>query len=265
MQQFNLINNPIGVFDSGVGGLSVWKEITTRLPHESIIYYADSGNCPYGTKSRDEIIALSEKITEFLIDNKCKLIVVACNTATAAAIDFLRVKYSVPFVGMEPAVKPAAMNSITGNIGVLATENTFKGRLFNETSRKFAGDKNLLIQIGYGLVDIVENGMTESEESKEILKKYIQPMIDSGVDQIVLGCTHYPFLINQILEITGDKINILNPAPAVARQAENLLRQNNLLKLNGEAEYLFFSTGKTKVIKEILKSLKVSDPKIFSL
>lgn len=265
MQQFNFINNPIGVFDSGVGGLSVWKEIAALLPHESIIYYADSGNCPYGTKSRDEIIALSEKITEFLIDNKCKLIVVACNTATAAAIDSLRVKYSVPFVGMEPAVKPAAMNSISGNIGVLATENTFKGRLFNETSRKFAGDKNLFIQIGYGLVDIVEKGTTESKESKDLLKKYIQPMIDSGADQIVLGCTHYPFLIKQIHEITGNKINIINPAPAVARQTENLLIKNNLIRSTGEAEYLFYSTGKIKVLSEMLKNLKVRDPKIFSL
>ncbi|MFH2141423.1 MAG: glutamate racemase [Bacteroidota bacterium] len=258
-------NRRIGVFDSGVGGLSVWKEIVELLPNESIIYYADSGNCPYGTKSREEIIKLSEKIVEFLIKKSCKLIVVACNTATAAAIDYLRLNYSIPFVGMEPAIKPAAIQSKTGNIGVLATENTFKGRLFNETSRKYANDKNLYIQIGYGLVDIVENGKINTKDSYSILEKYIQPMLDKNVDQIVLGCTHYPFLMEQIKEIVGTKSGIINPAPAVARQVENILDKQQIKNKLKDQENVFYSSGRTEVLKDLLAKMNIVDPEIIKI
>ncbi|MDA3953090.1 MAG: glutamate racemase, partial [Bacteroidales bacterium] len=152
-------NQPIGIFDSGVGGLTVWKELVKSLPNESVIYYADSENCPYGPKDKDTIIKLVVKVVDFLVSKECKAIIVACNTATAAAIDFLRSKYTIPFIGMEPAVKPAALESKTKSIAVLATEGTFNGRLYIETSQTFASDVKLNIKVGEKLVDIVENGM----------------------------------------------------------------------------------------------------------
>ena len=152
-------NQPIGIFDSGVGGLTVWKELVKSLPNESVIYYADSANCPYGPKNKETIISLASKVVEFLISKDCKIIIVACNTATAAAIDFLRFKYAISFIGMEPAVKPAAQNSKTKSIAVLATEGTFNGKLYTETSRKYAKDVVLNIKVGDKLVDIVEMGM----------------------------------------------------------------------------------------------------------
>ncbi len=251
---------PVGIFDSGIGGLSVWKEIVKLLPNEDIIYYADSGNCPYGKKSQQEIINISEKIVDFLITQNCKLIIVACNTATAAAIEHLRAKYNIKFVGMEPAVKPAALNSITGKIGVLATSGTFRGKLFNETSKQYANDKDVHIQIGHGLVNAVENGLIKSKETRELLQKYLQPMLDNNVDQIVLGCTHYPFLIDIITQIVDGRAKIIDPSYAVAKQAENLLNKDNLQNsLNKIANYKFYSTGNTKLLKTVLNQLAYND------
>ncbi len=252
--------HPIGIFDSGVGGLSVWKEIVKLLPNEDIIYYADTGNCPYGKKLQQEIISFSEKIVDFLIAKNCKLIIVACNTATASAIEHLRAKYNIKFVGMEPAVKPAALNSITGKIGVLATLGTFRGKLFNETSKQYANDKDVHIQIGHGLVNAVENGLIKSKETEKLLQKYLQPMLDSNVDQIVLGCTHYPFLIDIITQIVNGKAKIIDPSFAVAKQAENLLNKDNLLNLSDNiANYKFYSTGDNKSLITVLEQLAYND------
>ncbi|MFH2095163.1 MAG: glutamate racemase [Bacteroidota bacterium] len=246
----------IGVFDSGIGGLSVWKEIVALLPNENIHYIADNGNCPYGPKSEQEIINLAERIVGFLLEKKCKLIVVACNTATAAAIDFLREKYSVPFVGMEPAVKPAATTSKTGTIGVLATEGTFRGRLFNETSRKFANDKNVYIQVGHGLVDIVENGKINTPETEELLKKYLEPMLEGGADRIVLGCTHYPFLKKPIEKILGNRAEIIDPSYAVAKRVQELLNANDLTNNSASTPmYSFCYTGNMENLTPVLSMM----------
>lgn len=249
-------NKPIGIFDSGVGGLSVWKEIVKILPDENIIYYADSNNCPYGSKKQSEVIALSERIVDFLLGFDCKLIVVACNTATAAAIEYLRKKYTVPFVGMEPAVKPAALNTITGTIGILATQGTFQGKLFKETSRKWANGKKMIIQIGEGLVEQVEEGKVHSIKVKKLLKQYLQPMLDGNVDQIVLGCTHYPFLLEEIEKITKGKASVIDPAPAVAKRTYDLLKSGQLLNSSkSKTVRLFYINGKKEQMEKILKNI----------
>lgn len=251
---------PIGVFDSGVGGLSVWRELVKILPNEDIIYVADSANCPYGNKSEDEITSLSRRIVSFLLQKKCKLVVVACNTATAAAIDYLRTNFEIPFVGMEPAVKPAALNSSTGVVGILATAGTFKGRLFNETKGRFASSVNVIERIGDGLVDAVESGITDSEGVRQLLRTYIQPMLDANVDHLVLGCTHYPFLIPQIKEITQDRVTIIDPAPSVARQADHLLCENGIKNRDKkEPSYSFYTTGNATTLRRMLEGLGVKE------
>lgn len=215
----------IGVFDSGVGGLSVWRELYREFPGERYLYVSDSGYCPYGPKSREEVIGRAVAITEYLISNGAEIIVVACNTATAAAINYLRGHYTVPFVGMEPAVKPAAINTRTGAIGVLATKGTFKGELYLRTLHRFATNARVIEQVGEGLVELVEGGNTDTPQAREIVGKYVRPMVESGVDHIVLGCTHYPFLEKVIREFAGDGVEIVNPAPAIARRVSQVLEQ----------------------------------------
>jgi glutamate racemase len=245
--------NPIGVFDSGFGGLSVWIKLVDQMPNESIVYFADSANCPYGPKTQYEIIELSKKITEFLIEKQCKIIVVACNTATAAAIEYLRANYPITFIGMEPAVKPAAQQSKTGNIGILATKGTLEGRLFKETSQKYTHNMNVHIQIGEGLVEKVESGDLNSDSTLELLKKYLNPMIDCKIDHLVLGCTHYPFLTEIIRKITGDELNIVNPANAIAVQTQKKLAENNLLNHSkSRSDYEFYLNNGNKEILDVL-------------
>ena len=215
----------IGVFDSGVGGLSVWKELYREFPDEKYLYVSDAGYCPYGPKSKEEIISRARTITEFLIGEGAEVIVVACNTATAAAIEYLRGNYVIPFVGMEPAVKPAAINTRTGAIGVLATKGTFKGELYLRTLHKFASNAKVLEQVGEGLVELVENGQTGTPQARDLVGSYILPMLEQNVDHIVLGCTHYPFLEQIIKEFTGDSVEIVNPAPAIARRVGVVLEQ----------------------------------------
>lgn len=242
---------PIGVFDSGVGGLSVWREIVKVLPNSSTIYYADNANCPYGDKSQQEIINLADRVTAFLLSKGCSVVVVACNTATAAAIEFLRAKYPVPFVGMEPAVKPAAVMSKSGVIGVLATRGTFNGRLFQETSSKYAANINMLIQPGYGLVELVEACDFSSPKVYALLHSYLIPMLDAGADHLVLGCTHYPFLIEAINEIAEGKLMIVDPAPAVAAQVKRVLGNDHSPNEGGNPLYTFFSSGDCTPMKRI--------------
>jgi glutamate racemase len=248
---------PIGLFDSGVGGLSVWREVVKLLPREHTVYYADSAYCPYGQKQPDEIIERCDHITDFLtVQQQCKLIVVACNTATAAAIDHLRAAYSLPFAGIEPAVKPAALHSVTGVVGVLATQGTFKGRLYHETLERFAGHVQIIEQPGDGLVELVESGATDSEEAHALLEKYIRPMLHANIDHLVLGCTHYPFLIPAIRKITGDRVTIIDPAPAVAQRVKFLLAQHHLFNTSGEeARHEFFSGGDLETLRRLMKRL----------
>lgn len=247
-------NNPIGLFDSGIGGTSIWKEINELLPNENTIYLADSKNAPYGQKTKEEIINLSIKNTEFLLEQNCKIIVVACNTATTNAIKELRAKYSVPFIGIEPAIKPAAINSKTQTIGILATKGTLNSELFHETSRKFQ-DIKIVEQIGYNLVPLIENGQINSPEMNMLLHEYLKPMIEANIDYLVLGCSHYPYLIPQIEKILPKGIKIIDSGEAVARQTRKILEERDLLNDSSElGKNIFYTNSNPNVLKSILEN-----------
>jgi glutamate racemase len=241
--------NPIGFFDSGIGGTSIWKEIHELLPNENTIYLADSKNAPYGQKSKQEIIDLSIKNTELLLHQHCKIIVVACNTATTNAIKELRAKYNVPFIGIEPAIKPAALNSKTNTIGILATQGTLNSELFHQTAEKFHQTK-IIEQIGHNLVSLIENGHTNSTEMTELLKSYLNPMIEANIDYLVLGCSHYPYLIPQIKKILPNNIKIIDSGEAVARQTKQVLLTTNNLNLEfKKSNPIFYTNSNPKVLE----------------
>ncbi|MBL4663736.1 MAG: glutamate racemase, partial [Flavobacteriaceae bacterium] len=192
---------PIGIFDSGVGGTSIWKEIHELLPMEHTLYLADSKNAPYGYKPKEEILALSIKNTEHLLERGAKIIVIACNTATTNAISELRTRFSIPFVGIEPAIKPAALKSKSGNIGILATKGTLSSELFHQASQKLTSNTTITEVVGEGLVPLIEAGHLDSPEMIQLLKKYAEPMTQAKVDYLVLGCSHYPYIIPQLKKI----------------------------------------------------------------
>lgn len=246
-------NSPIGIFDSGVGGLTIYEEIHRLLPNENIIYLADSKNAPYGEKSKEEIIQISVKNTEFLLSQGCKLIVVACNTASTNAVKHLRHTYGVPFIRVQPAIKPAAINSKTKVVGILATKSTLKSELLYETSQRFAQGVEVVEQVGEGLVDLIESGKMHTPEMNSLLKKYISPMLEKNIDHLVLGCTHYPFLTDQIKEIVGDQVEILDSGEAIARQTKVILEQEHLLNSeSGEIQRVFYTNKDTQVMQKIL-------------
>lgn len=249
----------IGVFDSGVGGLTVLRELAVHLPECSYIYFADNANAPYGPKGPEEIIRHSHTITDFLIQNGCSLIVVACNTATAAAIDYLRENFSVPFVGMEPAIKPAALNTKTKSIGILATKGTFEGRLYQETSAKYATNVSTHYTIGDGLVELVENGEADSAEMTALLKKYIDPMVQKGIDHLVLGCSHYPFFIPTLQKLLPKNVSIINPAGAVAKQTARLISSTPHHAQDGNPSKpftKFYASGTTTILKKLIAEIE---------
>lgn len=259
---------PIGVFDSGLGGLTVWKRLKKKLPQEQIIYLADSGNCPYGPKTDEEIIALSVKCTEFLLAKGCKVIVVACNTATSAAISYLRDKYSVPFVGMEPAIKPAAHYSKTGSVGILATAGTLNGNLYKETQQRFANHIQVHLQIGTGLVNLVEKGSINTPEAEVLLRSYVEPMLKNNIDQLVLGCSHYPFFKPLLKKITGGGVRIVEPSKAIAQQTFRVLTLNTLLNTTLERySDEFYTTGNVNDMQTFLNKVVkvVAEVKILTL
>lgn len=253
----NKANNPIGFFDSGVGGITVWQEMIKILPNENSIYLADSVNAPYGKKSKEEIIALSEKNTAYLLGMNCKLIVVACNTATTNAIKYLRAKYAVPFVGIEPAIKPAALQTKTKSIGILATQGTLSSALFAQTSGTFAKDVQVYEQVGKGLVELIESGDSNSKEIDELLVTYLEPMLKMNIDHLILGCTHYPFLVSKIKRIVGREVRIIDSGYAVSKQIKNILQLNNLLNTQEKQVKYQFHTNKDKaLLTYILKNIE---------
>ena len=246
-------NKPIGIFDSGMGGLTVWKEVVKALPEESVIYYGDGANCPYGGKSQEELINLSEEIVKFFVEKGVKLIVVACNTATAGAIAYLREHYDIPFVGMEPAVKPAAQHSKSGIIAILATASTLKGRLFQETSERFAGDVTILSSIGEGFVELIESGREDSPEAEEAVRRTVEPLLEQGADHLVLGCTHYPFLEGALRKTIGKRnVLLVNPAPAIAGRVKEVLQDINAGAEKGSIpSYEYHSSGSEMYRKQL--------------
>jgi glutamate racemase len=244
---------PIGIFDSGLGGLTVRREILSLMPWEDTLYLADSANAPYGEKSPREVLDLSRRNTKWLLGQGCKLIVVACNTATTNAIDSLRREFEVPFIGIEPAIKPAALESRSKKIGVLATRGTLSSSLFANTSRLYASGITVLEQEGKGLVRLIESGKWREDSTRKHLKSLLEPMLSAGIDHLVLGCTHYPLLIPQLREILPPSVKILDPGPAVARQTLSVLTSKTLAQQKERlSSHQVFTTGDTELTNRIL-------------
>ena len=205
------MNKSIGLFDSGIGGISILNSLVTKLPNENFIYLSDNKNCPYGDKSQEEITILSIKNSKKLIELNCKIIIVACNTATTNCIEFLRKEISIPIIGVEPGVKPALLNTKSKNIGILATKNTLTSELFNKTANNnLKNNIKIHEQIGYELVNEIEKGVSNNKPLKQYLRKYLKPMLENNIDYLVLGCTHYHFLINEIRELINKNISNIN-------------------------------------------------------
>ncbi|MDD2634664.1 MAG: glutamate racemase [Bacteroidales bacterium] len=250
------MKKPIGVFDSGIGGLTVLKELTKLLPNEDFVYFADTDNAPYGNKSKAKIVKRSDSIIKFLVSLDCKLIVVACNTATAAAVNVMRKKYKLPIVGLEPAVKPACLQTKTKHIGVLATKGTFRGNHFKNTSEKYKDNVEIHLQVAKGLVELAENGVFEGEKLNKLLNRYILPMKNANVDQLVLGCTHYPLFYEAMLPITGNTITILESGEAVARRTKDVLIRNKMMNSVKNTQKLsFYASKDTKAINNVVDKL----------
>lgn len=250
----------IGIFDSGTGGLSVFKEIRKLLPEERYIYFSDNAHCPYGEKSREYIIERSREITHFLLDKGCDIIVVACNTATAAAIAVLREEFPVRFIGMEPAVKPAVKSTRTGVVGVLATAGTLKADKYLNTREKFSEGVKITEHVGQGFVELVEKGCLTGREAEDVVRASLKPLLDEGADRIVLGCTHYPFLWDTIAKIASElyperEIEIIDPAPAVARHLLETMKTEGLIRKDGFS-IILHSSGDDRILNETFGRLK---------
>lgn len=245
----------IGIFDSGIGGLSVFREIRKVLPEQSYVYYSDNAHCPYGEKTREYIIDRARTITRFLLEKGCEIIVVACNTATAAAIATLREEFPVKFIGMEPAIKPAAQATKTGVVGVLATAGTLRATKYIDTRARWAQNVRIVEHIGQGFVELVEKGLTTGPEAESTVRTSLIPLLDAGADMIVLGCTHYPFLSETISKVASEayperEIKIIDPAPAVARHLIEVMTEEGISEIgpNGFSMELHASGDATTLL-----------------
>ena len=220
----------IGVYDSGFGGLSVWRERRRLLPNESLIYLGDGKNCPYGGRSREEITRFATEAVERLVREGVKMVVVGCNTATTAAIDHLRSQWpELPIVGLEPAVKPACLTTKTRRIAVLATEHSLRSDMFLKTAQRYASDVEVVKVPGEGFVEIVEQDMEHTDEARRAGQRVVGQLRGKGVDKVVLGCTHYPFLRSAIAEaLEGEEVDIIDSGEAVARRVEWLLERYDI-------------------------------------
>jgi glutamate racemase len=246
---------PIGIFDSGVGGISVLRAIRAQMPSEPVIYLGDQGHVPYGPRRMEEVQAFSEEVTRFLLAKGAKLVVVACNAASAAALKYLRQAFpNVSFVGMEPAVKPAAEQTRSRVVGVLATPATFQGALYASVVERFARDVTVMQDICPGLVGQIEKGELDTPETELILRKALAPMLKSGIDTVVLGCTHYPFVIPLIERIVGPGVRVIDPAPAVARQVQRLLPARDDT-ITGRAPVEYYTTAAAEPMQLLLPQL----------
>ncbi len=243
----------IGVFDSGVGGLTVLSEIVRQLPGWDTLYLADSAHCPYGARPVEEIQALSAGISRYLIQQGARVVVVACNTASAAALGHLRAAFpEVPFVGMVPAIKPAAALTKSGTVGVLATPATLGGRLFSDVVERYAGGVRVLSQACPGLVECVEEGDLEGDVAEALVRRYLEPLLGQGADVIALGCTHYPFLAPLIRRLAGPGVQLLDPSAAVARQVGRVLAGGHD---GGAGRHRFVTSGEPAALARAVRHL----------
>ena len=253
----------IGIFDSGVGGLSVFREIKKILPDENYIYYSDSANCPYGGKPQEFIIQRASEITDLLLSKGAQIIVVACNTATAIAVKSLRESYpQVKFIGMEPVIKPAAQMTESRVIGVLATAGTLSSDKYLRHKEKYASEIKIAEHVGEGFVELVEKGMTTGELAEETVLKSLQPLLDAGADTIVLGCTHYPFLSETIRNVAEQTVpgqikEIIDPAPAIARHLKEVMEEEGLFPTctTTSGQTTLLSSGDTTVLQEFFSKI----------
>ena len=252
-------NTSIGFFDSGIGGITTLNSVIKLLPNEHTIYLADSMNSPYGTKSNGELIKICKKNVEFLINNGCKLIVIACNTATTNSISYLRQNYKIPFIGIEPAIKPAALNTKTGKIGVLATKGTLGSNLFEKTSSIHGQNIEIIEKQVNGLVELIEKNVFSGSKIDALLEKYITPMINLGIDKLVLGCTHYALVKNSIEKITKKQIEIVECNYSVALQTKKILYSLNLQNLEKtETNNIIYTNGNENILKAMVdKKFKI--------
>lgn len=251
---------PIGIFDSGVGGVSVAREIRQLLPLENIIYYADSAFCPYGDKDPAMIRQRELAIVDFLVSQGCKIIVVACNTASSTGLGDLRKIFSTPIVGMEPAVKPAVAASRNGKIGVLATCVTISGDRFSSLVKRFAENTTVITQPCPGLVELIEEGKLNEPETEDILKGFLQPVLEQEADTVVLGCTHYPFLRPLVQKLSGPEVAVIDSGLAVAKQVTKLLNELNLVKKAAEpGTETFYTSGEQALVERVIRTLWIRD------
>ena len=247
----------IGIFDSGAGGLSVYRELVKALPRERYLYFSDNAHCPYGEKTAAYIQERGRTITEVLLGLGADIIVVACNTATAAAIATLRAEYpAVPFIGMEPAVKPAALGTKSGVIGVLATAGTLKGSKYLNTRGLYQDNVKIVEHVGQGFVELVEGGILDGPEAEATVRASLQPLLDAGADTIVLGCTHYPFLQPLIERLAGPGVKVIDPAPAVARQTVRILQERGIPTGEGPFSVDLYFSGEPDSLERIFKLVK---------
>ena len=247
----------IGIFDSGAGGLSVYRELVKVLPRERYLYFSDNAHCPYGEKTAAYIQERGRTITEVLLGLGADIIVVACNTATAAAIATLRAEYpAVPFIGMEPAVKPAALGTKSGVIGVLATAGTLKGSKYLNTRGLYQDNVKIVEHVGQGFVELVEGGILDGPEAEATVRASLQPLLDAGADTIVLGCTHYPFLQPLIERLAGPGVKVIDPAPAVARQTVRILQERGIPTGEGPFSVDLYFSGEPDSLERIFKLVK---------
>ncbi len=250
-------SSPIGIFDSGVGGVSVLRAVREQMSNETVLYFGDQGHIPYGPRPMEQIRAFSEAITTFLLELDAKIIVVACNTASAAALKYLRERFPhIQFVGMEPAVKPAAEHTQTGRVGVLATPATFQGALYASVVERFANGVELLQNTCNGLVQQIELGNLNGDETRRILEDALLPMMERNIDTVVLGCTHYPFVIPLIQQIVGEKVRVIDPAPSVAKQVNRLLEAGGMRNPSTRrGEMKFYTSGDPVSLRSMLPVL----------
>lgn len=259
-------DSPIGIYDSGVGGLTVWRAVRDLLSAEKLIYFADQAKVPYGSRPLDEVRELAVAACTFLMKQGCKLIVIACNTASSAALKDVRAKWpDFPFVGMEPAVKPAAEQTLSGKVGVLATTSTLHGALYASVVERFANDVQLYQATCPGLVQQIEKGFLDAPETRHILEAAVLPMLEEGVDTLVMGCTHFPFVIPLIKKIVGETVRVIDPAPAVAKQVRRVLESRDLLFVgDGLGESRFYTSGDPEKLQALLPKLIGRDADVFS-
>lgn len=251
------VSNPIGVFDSGVGGISILIEIRKALPNEDLIYFADSGNCPYGTKPETEIRARALKIADFLVAKGVKCMVIACNAACTAGLDQIRKRYpELPVIGIEPAIKPACETTKNSRVGVLSTPMTLEGERFAKLVAKYGGNVEIIPQPAPGLADLVEAGEFDTKATKDLLNGYLQPLIARRIDTLLLGCTHYPFVRPLIQKICGAGIKIIDNGAAVAGQLARVLAEKGLREINPDKGMVdFYTSGMPELVKKVIQQL----------